>query len=96
MQNCGLIKNILRKMHEGIVPNTHARGSVQIDPPLITAGLAEHIPDFGLLDRYVLQSDHSGLFVDLQIEGIFGQHHEKLAPHKFRNLKLDDQIISDK
>jgi hypothetical protein len=36
------------------------------------------------------------MFVDLQIEGIFGQHPDKLAPHQFRNLKLDDPRISDK
>jgi hypothetical protein len=38
IQNCGLI-NVLRRMYEGVAPNTHARGSVQIDFPLITAGL---------------------------------------------------------
>jgi hypothetical protein len=42
IQNCGLV-NILRQMHEGVVPNTHTRGSVQIDFPLITSGLAEHV-----------------------------------------------------
>jgi hypothetical protein len=83
-------------MHEGVVPNTHARGSAQIDFPLITPGLDTHVVDVGLLDRYILQSDHSGMFVDLQIEGIFGQHPDKLAPHQFRNLKLDDPRISDK
>jgi hypothetical protein len=36
------------------------------------------------------------MFVDLRIEGIFGQHPDKLAPHKFRNLKLNDPIIADK
>jgi hypothetical protein len=36
------------------------------------------------------------MFVDLRIEGIFGQHPDKLAPHQFRNLKLDDPRISDK
>jgi hypothetical protein len=36
------------------------------------------------------------MFVDLRIEGIFGQHPDKLAPHKFRNLKLDDQRLSKK
>jgi hypothetical protein len=36
------------------------------------------------------------MFIDLRIEGIFGQHPDKLAPHKFRNLKLEDPIISDK
>jgi hypothetical protein len=50
----------------------------------------------GLLKRYVLQSDHSGMFVDLKIEGIFGQHLDKISPHKFCNIKLDDPRISDK
>jgi hypothetical protein len=36
------------------------------------------------------------MFIDLRIEGIFGQHPDKLAPHQFRNLKLDDPRISDK
>jgi hypothetical protein len=95
IQNCGLI-NVLRLMYEGIIPNTHARGSAQIDFPLIASGLDEHLADVGLLDRYILQSDHSGMFADRRIEGIFGQHPDKLAPHQSRNLKLDDPRISDK
>jgi hypothetical protein len=95
IQNCGLI-NVLRRMHQGVIPNTHARGSAQIDFPLITSGIDEHVVDVGLLDRSILQSDHSGMFVGLRIEGIFGQHPEKLSPHQFRNLKLDDPRISDK
>jgi hypothetical protein len=83
-------------MYERFVPNTRARGSVQIDFPLITAVLDEPILDVGFLDRSVLQSDHSGTFVDLRIEGIFGQHPDKLAPHQFHNLKLDNPRISDK
>jgi hypothetical protein len=83
-------------MYEGGLPNTHARGSAQITFPLVTAGLDEHVLDVGLLYRYVLQSDQSGVFVDLWIEGIFGQHPDKLAPHQFINLKLEDPRISDK
>jgi hypothetical protein len=64
MQNCGLIK-FLWQMHDSVVPNIHAQRSVQIDFTLITAGLAEHVLDVGLIDRYVLQSDHSFMFVDL-------------------------------
>jgi hypothetical protein len=63
---------------------------------LITAGLDEHVLDVGLIDRSVLQSDHSGMLFDLWIEGIFGQHPDKLAPHHFRNLQLDDPRISRK
>jgi hypothetical protein len=83
-------------MHEGGVPNNHARGSAQIYFPLITSGQDEHVVDVGLLDRSILQSDHSVMFIDLRIEGIFGQHPDKLAPHQFRNLKIDDPRISDK
>jgi hypothetical protein len=53
MQKWGLV-NFLKQMHEGIVPNTHVRGSVQLDFPLITIDLAEHVMDVGLLDRSVL------------------------------------------
>jgi hypothetical protein len=66
-------------MYKGVVPNTHARGSAKIEFPLITAGLDEHVVDVGLLDRSILQIDHSGMFVDLWIEGIFVQHPKKLA-----------------
>jgi hypothetical protein len=55
-----------------------------------------HVVDVGLLDRSILQSDDSGMFVDLRIEGIFGQHLDKLALHQFRNLKLGNPRISDK
>jgi hypothetical protein len=95
MRNCGFT-NILLQMHEGVVPNTYARGYVQIDFPLLTSGLVDHMLDVGLLNRSVLQSNHYGMFVELRIEGIFGQHPDKLAPQKFRNPKLDDPRISEK
>jgi hypothetical protein len=83
-------------MYEYVVRNTHARGAAQIDFPLITSGLDEHVADVGLLDRSILQSDHSGMFVDLRIEVFFGKHPDKLAPHQLRNLKQDGPRISDK
>jgi hypothetical protein len=44
MSNGGMI-NIIRQMHECIVPNTHARRSIQIDFVLGTAVLSEHALD---------------------------------------------------
>jgi hypothetical protein len=70
-------------MYECVVPNTHARGSVQIDFPLVTAGLDKHVLDVGFLDRSVLQSDHSGMFVDLRIEDIFGHNPKNLLRINF-------------
>jgi hypothetical protein len=95
MQNCSLI-NVLRQMHEGVVPNTHARESVQIDFTLTTSSLAEHVLDVGPINRFILQSDQSVMFFDLQIEGIFGQYPDKLAPRKFRDIKLDDPRTPEK
>jgi hypothetical protein len=95
MQNCGLI-SVLQQMHESAVPNARARGSVQIDFSLITAGMAEHVLYVELLNRSVLKSDHSGMLVDLRIEGIFRKHPDKPAPHKFCNIKLDDPRVSEK
>jgi hypothetical protein len=78
-------------MHECAVPNTHARGSVQTDFLLLTSRLVDHVLYVGMLTQSILQSDHSGMLVDLWIETIFGQHPDKLVTHKFRNIKLDDQ-----
>jgi hypothetical protein len=67
IHNCGLI-NVLRRMHKGVVPNTHERVSAQIYCTLITSGLDGHAVDVGLLDSSILQSDQSGMSVDLRIE----------------------------
>jgi hypothetical protein len=52
IQNCGLI-NVLRQMHEGVVPHTNARRSAQTDFLLITSGLDDHVVDVGLLDKSI-------------------------------------------
>jgi hypothetical protein len=46
IQNCGLV-NVLQRMHGGVVPNTHRRGSAQIEFPLITYGLDKQVADVG-------------------------------------------------
>jgi hypothetical protein len=94
MSNCGL-RNALREFHGGVVPNTHMRGSKQIDFVLTTGGLTDSIEAIRLLDCSVLNSDHPALFIDLCIEEIFGPSPEKLAQSQYRNLKLDDPRISE-
>jgi hypothetical protein len=81
-------------MHYGVVPNTHMRGSSQIDFPLTSAGLREYIEKVGLLDNLVLHSDHHGMILDLKSR-LFGKSPEKVIPHQFRTLKLDDPRLSD-
>jgi hypothetical protein len=93
MSKCGL-DNAITLMHDGVVPNTHIRGSSQIDFPLTSAGLREYIEKVGLLDNSVLHSDHRGMFLDLDSR-LFGKSPEKVIPHQFRTLKLDDPRLSD-
>jgi hypothetical protein len=85
MQKCILI-NVLRQMHEGAIPNTYACGSVQIDFPLITAGLAEHVLDVGLLNRSVLQSDHSSMSLDLPRQNCSTQVSQSLV-RRSKNIR---------
>jgi hypothetical protein len=89
------LRNALREFHGGVVPNTHMRGSKQIDFVLTTGGLTDIIEAIGLLDCSVLNSDHGALFIDLCIEDIFSTSPEKLAQPQYRNLKLDDPRISE-
>jgi hypothetical protein len=93
MSKCGL-DNAITLMHDGVVPNTHMRGSSQIDFPLTSAGLREYIEKVGLLDNSVLHSHHRGMFLDLNSR-LFGNNPEKVIPHQFRTLKLDDPRLSD-
>jgi hypothetical protein len=64
MSKCGL-DNAITLMHDGVVPNTHMRGSSQIDFPLTSAGLREYIEKVGLLDNSVVHSDRHGMLLDL-------------------------------
>jgi hypothetical protein len=93
MSTCGL-DNAITLMHDGVVPNTHIRGSSQIDFPLTSAGLREYIEKVGLLDNSVYHSDHRGMFLDLNSQ-LFGKSPEKVIPHQFITLKLDDPRFSD-
>jgi hypothetical protein len=73
-QNCGL-SNILSKRHAksgADIPNTHLRGSTQIDFMLTTAGIAPFIQAIGLLDFDVIfRTDHRTFFIDIVMDGFF-------------------------
>jgi hypothetical protein len=93
MSDCGL-DNAITLMYDGVVPNTHMRSSSQIDFPLTSVGLREYIEKVGLLDNSVLHSDHRGMFLDINSR-LFRKRPEKVIPHQFRTLKLDDPRLSD-
>jgi hypothetical protein len=75
IRNCGL-SNTLSERHAETgtaIPNTHLRGSKQIDCVLTTAGIASFIREIALLDfGVVFRTDHRTLFIDIDMDGFFG------------------------
>jgi hypothetical protein len=78
---CGL-SNTLSERHAETgtdIPNTHLRGSKQIDFVLTTSGIAPFIRAIGLLDfDVVFRTDHRTFFIDIDIDGFFGSATETL------------------
>jgi hypothetical protein len=77
MANCGLT-NALMDVHAEQVPNTHVRGSKQIDVALVTDVIRPCIKAIGLLDESILKSDHRAIFIDLDLLLLFGAAPERL------------------
>jgi hypothetical protein len=94
MVNCGLT-NALTDVHSEQVPNTHVRGSKQKYFALVKDGIQPCIKAIGLLDESILKNDHRAICLDLDLILLFGAPPERLERPQFRNLKLDDQRISD-
>jgi hypothetical protein len=94
MANCGLT-NALTDVHSEQVPNTHVRGSKQIDVALVTDGIRPCIKAVGILDESILKIDDRAILLDLDLLLLFGVSLERLERPQFRNLKLDDPRISD-
>jgi hypothetical protein len=91
-QNCGL-SNILSERHAqsgADIPNTHLRGSKQIDFVLMTAGIAPFIQSIGLLYFDVIfRTDHRTLFIDINMDGFFGSATETLPAQRLMQLQLE-------
>jgi hypothetical protein len=91
--NCGL-SNILAERHAETgtaIPNTHLRGSKQIDFVFTTAGIAPFIRAIGLLDfDVVFRTDHRTFLIDIDMDGFFGSATEKLPAQQLRQLQLED------
>jgi hypothetical protein len=95
MRNCGLL-NVIKELNEGTTPNTHNRGSQQIEFMLATARLLQDgIEHAKFLDSSVLVSDHKGMYTDLNTQALIGTGRDHLQKPQFRKLQLDDPRISD-
>jgi hypothetical protein len=95
MQNCGLL-NVIKELSDGATPNTHNRGSQQINFILASARfIQDDIEHAGFLDPIVLGSDHKGMYADLNTQALIGNLRDHLQRPHFRKLKLDDLRLSD-
>jgi hypothetical protein len=95
MRNCGML-NLIKDLNEGTPPNTHNRGSQQIDFVLAKARLFQDcIEQAGFLDSSVLGSDHKGMYADLNTQALIGTGIDHLQRPSFCKLKLEDPRISD-
>jgi hypothetical protein len=95
MRNCGLL-NVIKELNESTTPNTHNRGSQQIDFILASARFTQDgIEHAGFLDSSVLGSDHKGMYADLNTQALIGNARDHLQKPQFRKLQLDDPSISD-
>jgi hypothetical protein len=92
--NCGII-NVTASKHPGHpVPNTHNRGSKQVDFMLATQGISHFILAIGLLDyNAVFNLDHRAFFFVIDADGLFGTAVESLAAQRLINLQLEDPRI---
>jgi hypothetical protein len=78
MRNYGLL-NVIKGLNEGTPPNTHNRGSQQIDFVLATARLfQDRIEQAGFLDSSVLGSNHKGMYADLNTQALIGTGIDRL------------------
>jgi hypothetical protein len=93
MANCGLV-NSTKELNHGDLPNTHNRGSRQIDFVLCTEGILDYIVRVGFLDSSILGSDHRGLFADRNTAGLTGEGTEGLKKPQYRSLQVDEPILS--
>jgi hypothetical protein len=97
IRNCGL-SNILSKRHTesgADIPNTHLRGSEQIDFVLNTSGIAPLLQSIGLLDFDVIfRTDHRTFFIDIDMDGFFGSATEMFPAQRLRQLQLEDPRVA--
>jgi hypothetical protein len=95
--DCGL-SNILAERHAETgtaIPNTHLRGSKQIDFVLTTAGIAPFIRAIDLLDfDVVFRTDHRTFFTDIDMDRLFGSSTEKLPSQRLGQLQLEDPRVA--
>jgi hypothetical protein len=97
IRNCSL-SNILVKRHaesDSEIPNTHLRGSKQIEFVLETPGITLFIDAIWLLDfGIIFRTDNWNFFIDINIVGFLGSRTESLPAQRFRQLKLEDPRVA--
>jgi hypothetical protein len=96
VQNTGM-HNILNTKHgDKNVPPSSFPGSSVIDYVYVSEGLLEHIVGIVMLSfDAVFDSDHRTFFLDIDFDSFFGTELDNMIAPQFRQLQLNDPIISE-
>ena len=82
------LHDVMSRRHTGDLPPTHARGRKCIDILLASESIAPSIRKCGYLSfGELFQSDHRGLFVDLDATTLLGNKIETMPPSERRDIK---------
>jgi hypothetical protein len=84
---CGLVD--VHASNHGVQaePNTYSRGSKRIDYIFVSPSILDHVDICGIQPFHsVINSDHRGLFVDLDLKGILGGEMASIVPPKLRGV----------
>ena len=88
MENIGMVNVFEQRQETKMLPRTHSRGSKAIDHIWVTPFVMEHIMYAGVAPfGYHIDSDHRGLYIDLDDGMLFQPEDVRLIYHDFRRLK---------
>ena len=84
---CGLVDLFSVRTGSSSLPATYQRGSKRIDYVLMSPSLMIHVRAAGYDPfGYRIPSDHRGMYIDLETEALFHQHHAEMAPAAKRDF----------
>ena len=86
--NIGLVNVFEYRQNSTLLPRTYSRGSKAVDHIWVTPYLLDHITYAGIAPfGYMYESDHRGLFIDIDDTMLFEPEDVRLVYHNFRRLK---------
>ena len=88
LREMGLFNVMEERMNTTDLPRTHSRGSQAIDHAWSTKYILDNIKYAGFAPfSHLYDSDHRGIFIDIDENILFQEHESKIVYHEYRKLK---------